>query len=170
MSNSNNRRQFLRQMGMYTMGLGMLPAVLAACNNGEATRDEKDSAAAPQADQPAAKELFFKISLAEWSFHKALFAGKMNHLDFASRAKNEFGIEGIEYVNQFFKDKAKDQSYLDEMKKRADDLGDDEATQPRQRDHRCDQQRSRKSDRSRHARLLASWSWKSKPRVGNAPP
>jgi sugar phosphate isomerase/epimerase len=123
MSNSNNRRQFLRQMGMYTMGLGMLPAVLAACNNGEATRDEKDSAAAPQADQPAAKELFFKISLAEWSFHKALFAGKMNHLDFASRAKNEFGIEGIEYVNQFFKDKAKDQSYLDEMKKRADDLG-----------------------------------------------
>jgi sugar phosphate isomerase/epimerase len=123
MSNSNNRRQFLRQMGMYTMGLGMLPAVLAACNNGEATREEKDSAAAPQADQPTAKELFFKISLAEWSFHKALFAGKMNHLDFASRAKNEFGIEGIEYVNQFFKDKAKDQPYLDEMKKRADDLG-----------------------------------------------
>ncbi|HWV67510.1 sugar phosphate isomerase/epimerase family protein [Chitinophaga sp.] len=123
MSNVNNRRQFLRQMGVYTMGMGMLPAILAACNNGKSTKSESDSAAAAKPGEAAAHELFFKISLAEWSFHKALFAGKMNHLDFASRAKNEFGIEGIEYVNQFFKDKAKDQAYLTEMKKRADDLG-----------------------------------------------
>lgn len=125
MSNLNNRREFLRQMGLYTMGLGMLPAVLAACNEGKSTdKKDKDSAATRGDDATAAaKELFFKISLAEWSFHKALFAGKMNHLDFASRAKNEFGIQGIEYVNQFFKDKAKDQAYLTEMKKRADDLG-----------------------------------------------
>ncbi|TWF38929.1 sugar phosphate isomerase/epimerase [Chitinophaga polysaccharea] len=125
MRNLNNRREFLRQMGLYTMGLGMLPAVLAACNEGKSTdKKDKDSAATRSDDTTAAaKELFFKISLAEWSFHKALFAGKMNHLDFASRAKNEFGIQGIEYVNQFFKDKAKDQAYLTEMKKRADDLG-----------------------------------------------
>ncbi|MBO9733144.1 MAG: TIM barrel protein [Chitinophaga sp.] len=124
MSNVNNRREFLRQMGIYTMGIGMLPAVLAACNNGKSTNEEtKDSTAAPKAGEAAAKDLFFKISLAEWSFHKALFAGKMNHLDFASRAKNEFDIHGIEYVNQFFKDKAKDKTYLAEMKKRADDLG-----------------------------------------------
>jgi sugar phosphate isomerase/epimerase len=124
MSNINNRRQFLRQMGLYTMGIGILPAVLAACNNGKSTRHEdKDSSATPHAGDAAARELFFKISLAEWSFHKALFAGKMNHLDFAARAKNEFGIQGIEYVNQFFKDKAKDQAYLADMKKRADDLG-----------------------------------------------
>lgn len=125
MSNLNNRREFLRQMGLYTMGLGMLPAVLAACNEGKSTdKKDKDSIANKGDDATAAaKELFFKISLAEWSFHKALFAGKMNHLDFASRAKNEFGIQGIEYVNQFFKDKAKDQAYLAEMKKRADDLG-----------------------------------------------
>ncbi|NLR57230.1 TIM barrel protein [Chitinophaga polysaccharea] len=125
MRNLNNRREFLRQMGLYTMGLGILPAVLAACNEGKSTdKKDKDSTAARGGDATAAaKELFFKISLAEWSFHKALFAGKMNHLDFASRAKNEFGIQGIEYVNQFFKDKAKDQAYLTEMKKRADDLG-----------------------------------------------
>ncbi|MEZ2442660.1 sugar phosphate isomerase/epimerase family protein [Chitinophaga sp. RCC_12] len=123
MSNVNNRRQFLRQMGVYTMGMGMLPAILAACNEGKSTKSEGDSAAAAKPGEATARELFFKISLAEWSFHKALFAGKMNHLDFASRAKNEFGIEGIEYVNQFFKDKAKDQAYLTEMKKRADDLG-----------------------------------------------
>ena len=61
----------------------------------------------------------FKISLAEWSLHKALFAKKIDHLDFAKIAKEEFGIEAIEYVNQFFKDKAKDEAYLGEMKKRA---------------------------------------------------
>lgn len=66
---------------------------------------------------------FFEISLAQWSLHKALFAKEMDNLDFASRAKNEFGIHNIEYVNQFFKDKAKDRLYLEEMNKRANDLG-----------------------------------------------
>ncbi len=66
---------------------------------------------------------FFEISLAQWSLHKALFAKEMDNLDFASRAKNEFGIHNIEYVNQFFKDKAKDRVYLEEMNKRANDLG-----------------------------------------------
>lgn len=65
----------------------------------------------------------FKISLAEWSLHKTIFGGKLDHLDFAKTARDEFGIHAVEYVNQFFKDKAKDQSYLGEMKKRADDLG-----------------------------------------------
>ena len=65
----------------------------------------------------------YKISLAEWSLHRSLFAKKVEHLDFAKIAKTEFGIEAIEYVNQFFKDKAKDQAYLGEMKKRAEDHG-----------------------------------------------
>jgi L-ribulose-5-phosphate 3-epimerase len=65
----------------------------------------------------------FKISLAQWSLHRTLFDGKLDHLDFAKTAKEEFGIEGIEYVNQFFKDKAKDEKYLGEMKKRAEDHG-----------------------------------------------
>jgi L-ribulose-5-phosphate 3-epimerase len=65
----------------------------------------------------------FRISLAEWSLHRALFPGTINHLDFARIAIKEFGIEAVEYVNQFFKDKAKDQKYLSEMKNRASDLG-----------------------------------------------
>ena len=44
-------------------------------------------------------------------------------MEFAAIAKNDFGISGIEYVNSFFFNHAKDQSYLSEMKKRADDLG-----------------------------------------------
>ncbi len=61
----------------------------------------------------------FKISLAQWSFHKALFAKKLDNLDFARTAKRDYGIDGVEYVNQFFKDKATDQAYLTEMKTRA---------------------------------------------------
>ncbi len=54
----------------------------------------------------------FEISLAEWSLHKTIFDKKLDNLDFAATAKKEFGIEAIEYVNQFFKDKAKDEKYL----------------------------------------------------------
>ena len=68
-------------------------------------------------------EPWFRISLAEWSFHKALFARTMDHLDFAQTAKNQFGIDAVEYVNQFFKDRAKDRSYLAEMKRRCTDVG-----------------------------------------------
>ncbi len=65
----------------------------------------------------------FKISLAQWSLHKALQQKKLDNLDFAKVAKEKFGIEAVEYVNQFFKDKAKDETYLAEMKKRTSDLG-----------------------------------------------
>lgn len=40
-----------------------------------------------------------KISLAEWSFHRALEAGILDHLDFPLKAKKEFGISAVEYVN-----------------------------------------------------------------------
>ena len=66
-------------------------------------------------------KLLFKISLAQWSLHKELFDGKLDNLDFAKTSKNDFGIDAVEYVNQFFKDK--DKAYIKEMKKRADDEG-----------------------------------------------
>lgn len=65
----------------------------------------------------------FKISLAQWSLHRTIRAGDLDPLDFPAYAKSEFGIEGVEYVNQFFKDKARDTDYLGEMKKRGDDNG-----------------------------------------------
>jgi len=67
----------------------------------------------------------FKISLAQWSWHRRLRGQqepKLDNLDFAKEAK-ELGIKAVEYVNQFFKDKAKDTKYLAEMKKRAKDNG-----------------------------------------------
>ncbi len=62
------------------------------------------------------------LSLAEWSLHKALFAEEMNNLDFAGEAA-KMGFTGIEYVNQFFKDKAEDKAYLDQMNEIANKAG-----------------------------------------------
>jgi len=117
------RRIFIKKTGQVVAGLGLVTGIplLTSCgapptNTAEETTD----------NQPAkqnAAELFFKISLAQWSLHKTFFDGKLDNLDFAAKAKNDFGIEAIEYVNQFFKDKAEDQTYLAEMKKRAADNG-----------------------------------------------
>ena len=65
----------------------------------------------------------FKISLAEWSLHRALFSGELDHLDFCKIAKTEFDISAIEYVNTFFFEQARNKLYLKEMKTRADDTG-----------------------------------------------
>jgi len=78
--------------------------------------------ATPAADATA-KPPLFKISLAEWSLHRTLRAGKLDNLDFPRTAKRDFGIEAVEYVNQFFKDKAQDSAYLADLAKRAADEG-----------------------------------------------
>jgi L-ribulose-5-phosphate 3-epimerase len=69
------------------------------------------------------KKPLFDISLAEWSFNKSLFGKKMTNLDFPAVAKKDYGISAIEYVNQFFKDKARDEKYLKDLKKRCEDNG-----------------------------------------------
>jgi sugar phosphate isomerase/epimerase len=103
--NSNlPRRHFL--------GLATAATVAATCTRGIS---RASAAARPAAD--------FKISLAQWSLHKPLFAKELDNLDFARVTKEKFGIEAVEYVNQFFKDKAKDEKYLAEMKKRTSDYG-----------------------------------------------
>ena len=71
-----------------------------------------------------------EISLAEWSLHRALKSGKIDHLDFPRIAKNDFGIGAVEYVNGFFggkkmtyKEAAKDKTYLGELLIRSKDVG-----------------------------------------------
>ncbi|MDP6499548.1 MAG: sugar phosphate isomerase/epimerase family protein [Candidatus Marinimicrobia bacterium] len=98
------RRDFIKQSAAITGGItltGIGSSIISSCNT-SAT---------------------FKISLAEWSLHRSLQSGDIDHLDFYSIAKNEFGISAVEYVNSFFFDKAKNLTYLQEMKTRADDLG-----------------------------------------------
>ena len=71
----------------------------------------------------AAKEPLFRISLAQWSLHRTIRGGKLDNLDFAQTARKTFGIDAVEYVNQFFPDRVADFDYLDQMRRRADDHG-----------------------------------------------
>jgi sugar phosphate isomerase/epimerase len=82
---------------------------------------EEDAISLPL--EPVPEKLFFKISLAQWSLRKSLWSGNLSTLDFASTARNIYGIDAIEYVNQFFKDKATDNIYLTDLKNRASDNG-----------------------------------------------
>ena len=65
-------------------------------------------------------KLFFHISLAQWSFHKALNAGEFTNLDFPARTK-EVGISAVEYVNRFFENTS--DAYLDKLNARCEDAG-----------------------------------------------
>lgn len=98
-----NRRSFLKQAAALAATTALLPDTFAGLS--------------------AAKKPFFEISLAEWSLHKALFAKKITNLDFPGLARKEFGIGAVEYVNQFFKDKAEDKTYLNDLLTRCKDNG-----------------------------------------------
>jgi len=102
-----NRRNFVKVSAAAAAGVALLRRGVFAA---EAAKRWED-------------ELTFKISLAEWSLHRALQSGKITNLDFPVVAKREFGIEAVEFVDQFFADKAKDEGYLRDLKKRADGEG-----------------------------------------------
>lgn len=55
-----------------------------------------------------------KYSLAQWSFNRDLFAGKMDTVDFITAA-GDMNFAGVEYVSQFFQDKVDDFEYLDSL-------------------------------------------------------
>ena len=101
----NNRRTFITQLGLGTLGAGVL-----------STLPESLFAGSPAA--PA-----YPLSLAQFSFASEFFSGKHNTLEFPARAKNDFGISIVEYVSMFFADKATDASFFKELKMRTDDLG-----------------------------------------------
>jgi len=63
------------------------------------------------------------ISLAQWSLNRAFFGKTLAPVNFASIAKNDFDISGIEYVNQFYSDKATNEKFWAEMAIRASDVG-----------------------------------------------
>ncbi len=64
-----------------------------------------------------------KISLAQWSLHRALEKGTTKAIDFAQVAKNDYGIDAIEYVNQFYIAHATDEAFWSKMKETASNVG-----------------------------------------------
>lgn len=93
-----NRRNFVVKSGLAVAGLAAVPGLLASCNSG------------PR----------FKISLAEWSLHRALGDKMLDNLEFPVKAKRDFGITAVEYVSSFFKDYVQDPKYLAELKRTSD--------------------------------------------------
>ncbi len=67
------------------------------------------------------KKFNFKISLAQWSLNKSLFSKKISALDFPEVTRKQFDIGAVEYVNQFFADKAEDKEFLKQLKQRCED-------------------------------------------------
>lgn len=103
-----SRRTFLKNTTLFAAGL---------------TATGKLTSCAQNSAEPGSGS-FYEISLAQWSLHRKIRDEKaLDNLDFAAYTANTYGIYAVEYVNQFFKDKATDRSYLAEMKKRADDNG-----------------------------------------------
>lgn len=93
---NKDRRSFIKDLGMLTAVAGLsslLPFDLQAYTTKE----------------------FFSISLAEWSLHKSLFGKKITNLEFPLKAKNEFGINIVEYVSPFFDKKETDATYLKQL-------------------------------------------------------
>lgn len=64
----------------------------------------------------SAQDQRFKISLAEWSLHRALGKKEITNLDFPRITKTVYGLDAVEYVSAFFKDKAEDTKYLTSLK------------------------------------------------------
>ena len=103
---NKQRRKFLTQLGVAACAAPFASSIVASL--GAQTE----------------KELFFKISLAQWSLRELLFPGKLSNLDFPSFTREKFGIDAVEYVSVFFPEgKAKDQPYLNELNRRAKDAG-----------------------------------------------
>lgn len=106
---ANNRRDFLKNASLAAGGLffGSHFAGHALANH----------------HAESGQNVPFKISLAEWSLHKAIRGGKLTNLDFPQVTREEFDIEAVEYVSSFFKDKARDEAYLTDLDKRCKDHG-----------------------------------------------
>lgn len=96
-----SRRQFMKNGAIISAGLAVLPAWASSL----------------------AKKPFFDISLAQWSLYKEFFGKKYDTLDFPAVARKHFDIGIVEYVNQFFKDKATDKTFLSALKQRCKDNG-----------------------------------------------
>jgi len=109
------RRTFIQHTSM-AVGAGLIG--MYACS----PKNEQETKASPEEKIENPAKMFFEISLAQWSLHRTIRDRKeLDNLDFAMTARNKYGIGAVEYVSQFFQDKARDEAYLADMKKRAAD-------------------------------------------------
>ena len=70
-----------------------------------------------------AQEPAYKISLAEWSLNRSIRKGLLTNMDFPRITKETYGLDAVEYVSTFFRDKAEDTQYLTQLKNECDKYG-----------------------------------------------
>lgn len=105
----------------------ILSGSLISCKND--SKNEKEEVAEKNIEK-SSDSLFFKLSLAQWSLNKPIFAGELDPMDFAKKA-SEMGFQGIEYVTGFYAEpiknakdpEAKMKQVLDTLKARSEKYG-----------------------------------------------
>ena len=87
-----------------TLTMTLIFAMMVTSCKKATPKEETKEESAPIAEEKAP---FFKLSLAQWSLHKAIRNEKtLDPMDFAEKAK-EMGFEGIEYVTQLYNEELK---------------------------------------------------------------
>ncbi len=106
-----NRRQLLIKIGSATLIPGLMPRSLRKLDFSVRSGENRFTPSP------------FTISLSQRSLLHTISTGKITHLDFPRFAKEQFGINAIDYATSFFQEHIEDQEYLGEMKKRAAEQG-----------------------------------------------
>ena len=135
------RREFVTRLAQSSV-IG--PSLVGQLATGCSTPEEQESNPASTRSSSEPERPLFQISLAQWSLHRSYFGaalelpnfdaqlqsdpdsvlrGELDAVDFPVLAKREFGIEAVEYVNTFFFGKAEDETYLRELRSRAEGEG-----------------------------------------------
>ncbi len=106
----SNRRKFLKNSALSSAALlSSSITFLSSCSN--------------DTPKKLIKMKDLNISLAQWSLNEAFFAGDLDPNNFAAIAKKDYGINAIEYVNQFYKEKGNDEKFWNGLRAKADQVG-----------------------------------------------
>jgi len=112
------RRKFIeRSVGVGAAGV-VAPSMLGSCvsqGDGDETKLAKSTIILPI--MPSKDD----ISIAQWSLVDEIREGLWTTLDFPKLAREEFDINGIEFVNTLFE--VPHMNYLNQLKKNAEDYG-----------------------------------------------
>jgi sugar phosphate isomerase/epimerase len=109
-----------RRAALAALGAAAAGAALAGCASKGA--DMPATAASPA---PVPPQKFFdrRISLAQWSLHRALKAGEIANIDFPTVARERYELSAVEWVSTFFGGRVLDEQYLAELRFSADRSG-----------------------------------------------
>ena len=105
-----SRRSFVKTAAM-GVGALQIPNLFTACTVSTKKADMPDPAPT------------LKISLAQWSLHRAIEQGVVRAADFAGIAINEYGFDAVEYVSGFYKENARDEKFWNTLRASSDQYG-----------------------------------------------